>query len=139
MRKIISLISILAFFISCKKEVTQNDLKKINGYWEIEFVKFPNGDKKDYKVNSTIDYFELKKDKGYRQKVMPQLDGTYKTNNLKENVYVKNEDDSYFLFYSTNYGKWQEEIIEVQDSILVLKNAKEVEYHYKKPIPFSLK
>jgi hypothetical protein len=41
--------------------------------------------------------------------------------------------------YSTNYGKWKEEIIDLQDSILILKNKDNLEYHYKRQVPFSIK
>ena len=40
-----------------------DDLKNLNGYWEIEKVTFPNGETKDYSVSTTIDYIELKGDR----------------------------------------------------------------------------
>jgi len=52
---------------------------------------------------------------------MPQLDGTYLTNDIKESISISNSDDNYYINYSTNYGKWKEEIIEIKDSVLVLK------------------
>jgi hypothetical protein len=70
---------------------------------------------------------------------MPQLDGTYLTNNSKEAISITNEKGNYYINYVTNYAKWKEEIIEVKDSNLVLKNDNNIEYHYKKPVPFSLK
>ncbi len=131
--------------VSCKQEIKENDINKINGYWEIEKVILKDGEKKDYKINETIDYFQLsqaKSDKiwnGFRKKVMPQLDGTYRTNDSKETISVSNENGSYFLNYTTSYGKWKEKIIEIQDSVLVLKNEDELEYNYKRYQPFSLK
>jgi len=125
--------------ISCHGEVRKEDLKKLNGYWEIKQVKLSDGEKKDYKVNETIDFFELNGNNGYRQKVMPQFDGTYKTNGIKENIKIVEKDNSFFIEYNTNYGKWQEEILEIADSTLVLKNKINLEYTYKKFKPFSLK
>jgi hypothetical protein len=90
-------------------------------------------------VNSTIDYFEIANKKGFRQKVMPQLNGTYLTNNLKENIQISNNDGDFYLNYSTNFAQWKEEIIELKDSVLVLKNKQNLEYHYKRQIPFSVK
>ena len=46
--------------ISCHAEVKKEDLIKLNGYWEIKQVKLAGGETKDYKVNETIDYFELR-------------------------------------------------------------------------------
>jgi len=131
--------------ISCNQSITDKDLAKLNGYWEIKKVVLKDGEKKDYKVNETIDFFELrqaqsdKKWNGYRQKVMPQLDGTYKTNNLKEVISISNENGSFFINYTTSYGKWKEEIIEIQDSVLVLKNKEDLEYNYNRYQPFSFK
>jgi hypothetical protein len=125
--------------ISCKPSVAEADLTKINGYWEIQKVELPEGGKKEYKVNETIDFFSVKDHKGFRQKVMPQLDGTYLTNDIKEIVKVTNEEGNYFINYTTNYGKWKEEIIEIQDSVLVLKNKDNLEYHYKRQVPYSIK
>ena len=125
--------------VSCKQSIADKDLTKINGYWEIQKVNFPDGNKKDYKVNETIDFFMVKDNKGFRQKVMPQLDGTYLTNNLKETILISNKDGNYYINYATNYGKWKEEILEIKDSVLVLRNKDDLEYHYKRQLPFSIK
>lgn len=125
--------------ISCKQDITDKDVSKINGYWEIKKVVLKDGENKDYKINETIDYFQLNGKKGFRQKVMPQFDGTYKTNNLREEISISNENGSYFLNYVTTYGKWKEEIIEIQDSVLILKNKDDLKYNYKRYQPFSLK
>jgi len=129
----------IMLLISCHSNVKKEDVKKLNGYWEIKQVKFSTGKTKDYKVNETIDYFELKSNKGFRQKVMPQFDGKFQTNDIKENIKVVENDYSFFLEYNTKYGKWKEEIISIEDSILVLKNKENLEYTYKKFKPFSLK
>jgi len=139
MKKVITFFLLGILLYSCKQNVTEQDINKINGYWEIKKVVLKDGEKKDYKVNETIDYFQLKDSKGFRQKVMPQLDGTYKTNDIKETISISNEEGNYFINYSTSYGKWKEEIIEIKDSILVLKNKDDLEYNYKRYQPFSLK
>ena len=73
--------------ISCHSNVKKGDIPKLSGYWEIKTVTLENGEKKDYKVNETVDFFELKKKEGFRQKVMPQFDGTFRTNGIKESKY----------------------------------------------------
>lgn len=139
MKNTITLLLALLLLVSCNQSITEKDIAKLNGYWEIKKVVLKDGSDKDYKVNETIDFFEVKANKGYRQKVMPQLDGSYKTNNIKESISISNEDGSYFINYSTSYGKWKEEIMEVKDSTLILKNKDELEYNYKRYQPFSLK
>ena len=139
MKKAITIFLLGILLVSCKQTITDNDVAKINGYWEIQKVNLPEGGKKEYKVNETIDFFQIKDKKGFRQKVMPQLDGTYLTNDLKEIISISDNDGNFYINYSTNYGKWKEEIIEIKDSILVLKNEANLEYHYKRQVPFSLK
>lgn len=145
MKKAVGLFVLTLMLMSCKRTITSNDIAKINGYWEIEKVELPNGEDKDYKVNPTIDYFELRQAQpnkqmiGFRQKVMPQFDGTYLTNNLKETIQITEESGDFYINYTTQYGKWEEEIIEIKDSVLVLKNKEDLEYHYKKSVPFSVK
>ena len=129
----------IMLLFSCHSNVKKEDIKKLNGYWEIKLVKFSTGKTKDYKINETIDYFELKSNTGFRQKVMPQFDGKFQTNGIKENIKVVENDNSFFLEYNTKFGKWKEEIISIEDSILVLKNKENLEYTYKKFKPFSLK
>jgi hypothetical protein len=125
--------------VSCKQAIRDKDITKLNGYWEIQKVELPGGEKKEYKVNETIDFFEIKNNKGFRQKVMPQLDGRYLTNDIKETIQISNEEGDFFINYTTSYGKWKEEIIELRDSTLVLKNKDNLEYHYKRQVPFSVK
>ncbi len=139
MKKTVGFFVLTLMLISCKQTITSKDIAKINGYWEIEKVELPDGEDKDYKVNPTIDYFEVKNNKGFRQKVMPQFDGTYLTNNLKETIQVTEESGDFYINYTTQYGKWKEEIIEIKDSVLVLKNKEDLAYHYKRSVPFSVK
>ncbi|HEY1194689.1 MAG TPA: hypothetical protein VGE71_10980, partial [Flavobacterium sp.] len=47
-------------FVSCKQEIKPADIAKLNGYWEIEKVVFEKGEQKDYKMNETFDFFQIK-------------------------------------------------------------------------------
>ena len=135
----------IMLLISCDSNVKKEDLKKLNGYWEIKQVKFSTGKTKDYKINETIDYIELRQAQfdnklvGFRQKVMPQFDGKFQTNGIKEDIKLVEKDDTFFIEYTTKFGKWKEEIITIEDSALVLRNQEKIEYTYKKFKPFSLK
>jgi hypothetical protein len=138
MKKIVGLL-VVVLFISCKQTITESDLNNLNGYWEIEKVILPNGEKKEYKVNETIDFFKITKSNGFRTKVMPQIDGTYLTNNINESVNVVIKDGAASIHYSTSYAQWNEEIIELSKDKLVINNQQDLEYHYKRPIKFSEK
>jgi hypothetical protein len=137
--KKLSLLLVALVLLSCHSKVKEEDLTKLNGYWEIKKVDMPNGESKDYKINETVDFFEMKNNIGFRQKVMPQFDGKFKTNDIKENIKILEKDNHFFIEYKTKFGKWQEEIVTIQDSVLILKNKDELEYEYKRFTPFSLK
>lgn len=137
--KRIFLFIVVFSIISCKQNITESDVSNLNGYWEIEQVILPDGDKKEYKVNETIDYFMIQNNKGFRKKVMPQLNGTYLTNDIKEDVFVEINDGDANIQYKTNYASWKEEIVELTNEKLVIKNQQDLEYHYKRPAKFSVK
>ncbi|MBL0739296.1 lipocalin family protein [Flavobacterium sp. GN10] len=125
-------------FVSCKQEIKPADIAKLNGYWEIEKVVFEKGEEKEYKMNETFDFFQIKNNKGVRTKVMPQFDGTFLTTDTFENVSVRFAGEQVFLDYKTKYTKWSEEIISLSDDKLVVKNPQKIEYHYKKAGPVNL-
>ncbi len=138
MKKILLLI-ILGSVLSCKQKISDTDISNLNGYWEIEKVVLPDGDKKEYKVNETIDFFKVESNKGFRKKVMPQLDGTYLVNDVQEDIVLKINDGDASLLYKTKYASWKEDIIELTKDKLVVKNEQEMKYHYKRPAKFSIK
>lgn len=139
MKRLFTIIFSIVFLASCQHKISREDLQKMNGYWEIEKVVLSDGEEKEYKINETIDYFEVKDNQGFRKKVVPQFDGKYLVNDQKEDIKIVEKDEVFFINYTTPYGNWTEEILEISDEKLVLKNQTDLEYHYKKPTPFSLK
>lgn len=123
---------------SCGR-VSNDALQNLNGYWEIQEVVMPDGTEKDYKVNPTIDYFELKGKEGFRKKVMPQFDGKYLANDVSEKIAVSEKEGRMFINYTTQYAKWEEEIISLDEDELVVRNSHDMEYHYKRAEPFTVK
>ena len=129
---------VLFMLISCQSKVAIEDITMLNGYWEIENAVMSDGTKKEYKINETIDYFEVKNNVGFRKKVMPQFDGKYMVNNQQESIRIIEKEGVFSIEYTTPYAKWKEEILKISEDNLVLKNEQNLEYHYKKPTPFSL-
>ncbi len=127
------------FLLSCKHKIGKNDIQKLNGYWEIQKVTFEDGEDKDYKVNESYDYFEIKNDnKGIRKKVMPQLDGSFRVNDTYENVIVRFKNDKVFLDYSTSFSRWSEELLQLSDEGFRVRNKQKMEYYYVKTGPINL-
>jgi hypothetical protein len=131
------LFSIVLF--SCQQQVSPDSISKINGYWEIQKVELPDGQEKEYSINETVDYIEWNGTTGFRKKVKPQFDGTFLTNDELEEIKISDSSGVYKIVYKTAFAQWSEDIIEISDSILVLKNKQKLEYHYKRFKHYSIK
>ena len=139
MKNTLSILFLSFLFISCQQKIKPEDIAKINGYWEIEKVVSDGADDKQYGINESYDYFQIdNNNKGFRKKVMPQMDGTFMVNDTYENVKVRFKEDKVFFDYATPYAKWSEELITVSDKELVFENADKKEYHYKKAEPLNI-
>lgn len=123
--------------ISCTSKPKKEDIVKLNGYWEIEKVVFPDGNKKAYQVNEFIDYISLNNLKGIRQKVAPQLDGTFLSGVLQDKIRVIDSAGCYFLKTKSKFTKWEEKVVSVSEDELVLENETKITYYYKKFIPYD--
>ena len=123
---------VFVLFIYCKDNIPLKDFELINGYWEIEKVEMPNGKIKKYSYNETLDYFNVSNLQGFRKKITLRLNGKHLTNNLKENIKISFKNNNAILNCTTRFDNWEEEIVSVNDSSLVLKNPNNIKYFYKK-------
>ena len=67
------------------------------------------------------------------------MDGTYLVNDVDEKFKIEKSAQGTFIHYKTNYLKWKEQIKSLSKEQLILVNDQNIEYQYKKPIPFTLK
>lgn len=132
MRKYILLIGLMISVVACQQKTDIETIDYVNGYWEIEEVKTPESQTKMYGENTTIDYIEIKDSIGFRQKLMPQLDGKYLTNELKETLQIEQEGNAIYLNCQTDYAQWREEIVALDSMTLILKNSQNIIYKYKR-------
>ena len=137
MKKIVVLLFIFVFS-ACHQKITKNDIPKLNGYWEIEKVILSDGTKKDYTYNESFDFFKVTDNKGFRKKVMPQLDGRFLVNDQFEKIEITFENEIAYINYSTPYAKWKEEIESLSSDKLVIINASKAKYYYKKTAPVNI-
>jgi hypothetical protein len=128
----------LLILVSCGQKISETDIGKLNGYWEIEKVIFSDGKAKEYPMNESFDYIQIKEKKGFRKKVIPQLNGRFLTTNQSEEIQVVFENGTAFINYSTPYAKWKEEIKTITSDRLILVNLSNVNYYYKKAGPINL-
>ena len=137
MKKIYALLFVFLLG-ACHQKIVQEDLTKLNGYWEIEKVVLPDGTEKEYAINETFDYFQIQSNRGFRKKVKPQLNGRFLVDNQSEKVEICIEQEQVLLSYSTPYAKWKETLVALTDEKLVLLNKAKMAYHYKKATPIQI-
>ena len=118
--------------VGCQQNNPQEQLKYINGYWEIKKVERNGEIAKEYGFNSVVEHFEFNKNKGTKKKAKPQLDGTYILFNSAEEIEAKIENDSLRLYYSTNFDQWKETVLEANKDELVIQGRGDLVFYYKK-------
>ncbi|MDC8000865.1 hypothetical protein POV26_07440 [Aequorivita todarodis] len=128
----ITFLLITLLFVSCEKPDPEAQKQNLSGYWEIKTVKMPDGEKKEFNINTVIDHIEVKGDSGARTKVSPRFDGTFRTNGVSENFTLKIEDDSLRMYYKTPFDAWKETVIKAEDSTLAVINRDNKIYTYSK-------
>ncbi len=128
----------LAALVGCQNKVDKLDLPYLNGYWEIEKVTFPDGSKKEYPVNTSIDYIEVKDQAGFRKKVQPNFNGTYDTSNDAEMFTIYENEGVFTLNYKTELSEWHEKIVSLSENAFTVIGEENIKYHYKKFEPINL-
>jgi hypothetical protein len=130
---------LLLFFnlIACSENISVSDLNHLNGYWEIEEVEFPGGERKEYNVNTTIDYIKYNDKNGFRKKVQPEFDGTYVTSSDAESFRISERDGLFWMIYRNNLSSWEERILVISKTELVIRNKEGLSYHYRRFQPIN--
>ncbi|KAB5486992.1 MULTISPECIES: hypothetical protein [Flagellimonas] len=138
MRRILPFI-LLLMLLGCKKTaVAEADLQYLNGYWEIAEVEFPDGSKKQYSVNPSIDFIKLKDGEGFRKKMQPRFDGSYDTSNDTEFFTVSENQETYTLRYKNEFSEWEEKLVSVDSLSFSVTNEEGVTYSYRRFQPIKI-
>ncbi len=132
MMKILLSCIILLIAFSCGRQDPSNQKAKLGGYWGIESVTLPDGNKIDFSINAVLDFIEVSEEKGIRTKVAPQFDGSFINNGTAEEFNLKIEEDSLRLYYTTPFDSWKETVLLATDSVLKIINRDSKVYTYKK-------
>ena len=135
MKKLILIFSIIAM-ASCSNNDPQEQIKNLNGYWQIEKVEIEKDSVIEYQLSQLIDYIEITDSTGFRKKLKPKIDGGFiNASNDSEKVTAKVEDNSLFLYYETPFDEWKEEVLEATENELVILNRDDKKYYYQRYKP----
>ncbi|TDN87974.1 hypothetical protein DET49_110106 [Salegentibacter sp. 24] len=118
--------------LGCQQRSPEQQLKYLTGYWEIDRVEVSKDSVINYKINAVVDYMEFDGNKGFRKKLKPQFDGSFKTSDNKEEIIAKIEDDSLRLYYKTPFDQWRETVISAEEEKFSVINQDGKIYYYTK-------
>lgn len=116
--------------LSCQTRPAPEDLQRLNGYWEIREVVFPDGGSREYQASSAVEYFQWEAGKGFRKKVQPTVMGTYLTSDDALPMAVSWRDGRLFLRFSGEGQPWEEEVLELDGETLVTLHQNGFRYEY---------
>lgn len=136
MKQFIILSLLLCF--SCGSKIKKDEISHLNGYWEIKEVIFKDGTKKEYSVNTTIDFIKLDSLIGYRKKVNPKFNGTYETSNDAEPLTIRISNDSIFMSYNKDSNTWEELILSLSNKNFSVINDQGITYKYERFEPINI-
>jgi len=129
-RLILSFLTLLLF--NCTNN-PERFIPFFEGYWEISEVTLPDGTKKIYDFNNTVDYIKISDNlTGFRKKLKPTLTGSFQTSNDGEELQLKIENDSLNVYYNTPFAQWKETILSASENELLIINKAKVRYLYKR-------
>ena len=131
-------IGLFFLVVSCVDTVSERVLTRLNGYWEIEKVVFPDGNSKEYKSSTTVDYFQLENLKGFRKKVQPKFDGTYDTSNDAELFTIEEQEGKFHIVYKNEMSEWRERLVRLDEDAFSVINEQGIRYDYKRFEPIKV-
>jgi hypothetical protein len=136
MKKLLIICSLI--LVSCNSKIEKKQLHLLNGYWEIKEVTFKDGAKKEYSINSTVDYIQLDSLTGFRKKMSPKFNGTFETSNDAEPFHIRISNDSVFMSYNNNSNTWEEVLTKLSAESFSVKNKEGLIYRYNRFEPINI-
>ncbi|MFC4097972.1 hypothetical protein [Euzebyella saccharophila] len=140
LKKMRFLIPFLVFvlILGCSEGINKEELNQLNGYWEIEKVTLPDGSVKEYSANTNVDFIYLEDLKGYRKKMSPNLQGSYKTTNDLEDFTILEKNGEFWMHYETELTQWSEKLMTLQKTSFSVVNEDGITYNYTRFEPISI-
>ncbi|MDC6389843.1 hypothetical protein PP182_14180 [Maribacter sp. PR1] len=124
--------------MSCSHNISKEKLDLLNGYWEIQEVEFPNGEKKEYQMSAVVDYIQLDNLQGYKKKVVPKFDGSFETSDDAEAFKIIERNEKFLIKYENPLSEWEESLISLSSDNFSVKNPDGLIYHFKRFEPLKL-
>ena len=130
--KKIGFVIIICFQFTYCDNYEIDDIKRIEGVWEVYSVSskdevfYPKG------KSPLIDYYTFHSDSaGVKKKLKPKLNKTFSSSLDKIIFKIEVDNDIVYLNYISKTNSWRERILKLTDKDLIISNDK-FKYHYKR-------
>jgi len=89
---------LVLFFMLLTGCSSQLDLNQLEGYWQIQQVRFQNGSSKEFNYASTVDFFQRIDDKkGILKKLDARVDGKFFANEAEQRFSIVQKQKDHIL------------------------------------------
>lgn len=115
---------------SCHNSV-ENQVAKLEGYWNIDKVVLADGSEKEFPFSNHMDFFVIEGSKGMKHRVSPKYDGTMI--NYGSPIPFKWENDEGLLVLTFNEGdrSYRQAVVTATSKELVLLHDNGTKYYYQ--------
>lgn len=119
-------------FLTACTNVSKEDIKNLEGYWEINSVK-AHGETFTPKGNApSVDYYSLLNDSmGIKKKLVPSFGEKYSSSEDLIRFKLQQKKGEYYLQFFNTLEVWDEKIERLSKEELVLVHSDKA-YHYKR-------
>lgn len=124
--------------ISCG--IPSKDIKKLEGFWEIQSVQTDGQISKSFKASTNIDHYAFRDSlTGVYRKVIPQFDGQFKATTHYNDFIISQERGNWWINQYNFDQVYRMKIITLEDNKLILrKDSTETDYIFKRFEPFNM-
>ena len=113
----------------CISNSSKINLELLNGYWKINFITQKNETFRPNGLAKLVDHYSVENKNGIRKKAQPLIENKFIVTEDESPFKIVNKENDYFIEFETKWYKWQEKIIKLSKSELILEHQ-EKKYHY---------
>lgn len=132
MKPVSNFIAVLVFTLiltSCNQN-PEDQIAQLEGYWNIEEVRLPDGNTKEFPFSNHMDYFVINGNKGMKHRVSPRYDGTFVDYGSPIPFKWEESDGMLTLHFADGDNAYQQTLESVSKEELVLLHENGTKYTY---------
>lgn len=130
MRYVWILIIVLAFN-GCQDQDHKTKLENLNGYWIIDIVEKPDGEKKEYPFTNHMDFFDVNENYGTKSRVSPTYSGTFISYGAAVKFVWEEDETQLLLRFEDGEQAYSQILKKATEDELVLVHEDGTKYYYK--------